>query len=101
MVSVSRGVAEPSVFLDWVADGADSMQNLGGSWIRAYAPTLHQSRCCRKSMRNVFKCTYFEFWKMWVRAKKKNGAGQGHPPIRLGLDLQNPPTRKTALGYPP
>src|SRR5260370_39439673 len=48
MVSVSRGVAEPSIFLVVVADNGESIEKSSGLWRRAFVITVHQSRRRRK-----------------------------------------------------
>jgi hypothetical protein len=48
MVSVSRGVAEPSSFLVVVADNGESIEKSSGLWRRAFVITVHQRGRRRK-----------------------------------------------------
>src|SRR5260370_35178128 len=84
MVSVSRGVAEPSSFLVVVADNGESIEKSSGLWRRAFVITVHQKGAPPETgQRGGAKFTKAKSWlKAGARGRRRREAGG----VNISLD---------------
>src|SRR5260370_1171802 len=88
MVSVSRGVAEPSSFLVVVADNGESIEKSSGLWRRAFVITVHQKGAPPETgRRGGGKVTKAKSWlKAGARGRRRREEGGVNIPLDNGRD---------------